>query len=102
MAKPKKDAGPNWLEKGLVRHEQRKINNPVIAERWWVIDYWPPIQYWHDEQERSARSRMASKYFETRAEAEEFVNTHDPEPDAQLIIKHQNKRVITTEEWVNW
>lgn len=102
MATPKSNETTNWLQQSLRSLEQRKVDNPVIDQRWWVCDYFPEVQYWHDEQPRPARAVRCSDYFSTREEADEFVREHNPEKDAELRIYHQNKRRITTEEWVNW
>lgn len=105
MANPKEVNQENWMKELREREEKRRVDNPVIDERWWVVDYWPEERYsdeYSDSNWREAREKVASGYFKSRDEAVEFIENHNPEPRAMLLIRHQNKRRITKEEWVNW
>jgi|ERR1044072_299983 hypothetical protein len=105
MAKPKTDPDKNWLKDLLAAEAEKKKNTPIIAERWWVVDYWPEERYsdeYSDSNWREAKSVIASGYFKTRAEAESFIETHEPEKGATLQIRNQKLRRITEDRWVNW
>lgn len=105
MATPKQNSDlGDWLERWAKERKRLKAESPIVKERWWVVDYFPPRResdeysdYWTDTKECTA-----SEYFATEAEAQEFLNTHEPEPNAELRIRHENLRRITREEWVAW
>lgn len=104
MAKPKNDPTTEWFRSTVDRMEKRKAESPVVDERWWVVDYYPIVRY-SDEYENGwtqAKEEIASPYFNSLEDAEKFIEEHLPESGAELKIRHQNKRRITKEEWVNW
>lgn len=104
MAKPKEDPAAEGLRALMERHEQAKRDNPVVDERWWVVDYWPSISTSDEYSDfwTEPREVFAGGYFKTLAEAEKFVESHAPEKGATLMVRHENKRRITKEEWVKW
>lgn len=105
MATLKKNSSDNWLDHNRLYWKNRKATSPVIDERWWVVDFWPETRYsdeYSDTNFRPSKTIPVSGYFSAREDAERFIENHDPAPGAKLLIKHQNKRRITTEEWVSW
>lgn len=105
MATPKQNADfNNWLVEWAERRKKLKAESPIVKERWWVVDYFPPRResdeysdYWTDTKET-----RVSIYFDSEAEAQTFVSTHNPATNAELLIRHENLRRITREEWVAW
>jgi len=83
--------------------QARRAANPVIAERWYVTEEYPAWEEWgYYGKTHPPKSIRCSGFFDTRVEAERYVDKHDPEKGATSKINHQNKRRITTEEWVNY
>ena len=83
----------------------RKASSPIISTRWYVADYTPEHKApWHDEFNDyiDAKSVIASPYFETEGGAKVWVEQHDPDPGAELIIHKDNLRKFTEHRWVNW
>lgn len=108
MVRPKIDPADdfkNWLKQSQEAFEAKKASTPIVATRWYVAEHTPAYRsgdeysdFWVD-----AKTTKVSVWFETEAEAVEWADKHLPDnSNGKLLVKHQNRRVITTEEWVNW
>lgn len=105
MVKPKEDPAANWFRKNQERWEAKRLASPIVAVRWYVVEQYPAHRgsdeysdFWVD-----AKSTKVSPWFETEAEAKAWADKHVPDNSTgTLEVKYQNRRVITTEEWVNW
>lgn len=103
MATQKSSNHPHALAYARQEMQARRAANPVVAERWYVIEEYPAWKEWgYYGATHPPKSVRCSGFFDTLGEAERYVDTHDPDRGATFKIKHQNKRRITTEEWVNY
>lgn len=99
MVKPKREK--NILE--ILREQAKNFDEdfPVIATRWYVIEHSPQRRY-HDGYDytwsRESNIRV-SEYFETKEEAIEWMDQHEPDEGKELRIRSQNLRRYWYEKW---
>lgn len=101
MAKPKQAPTPSLFEH--VRAERAAWNeNEFAGERFTV---WEKDPDWYDdgyygEGWKTGRRRQVSEFFYNREDAEEFINTHEPDKNGGVFyIRHEVGRYVTKIEW---
>lgn len=75
---------------------------PIVGERYYVAEHWPTRRAaWNDEYNDwlPARTTKCSIDYKTKAEAESFIEKHNPAKGASFIIKHQYLRERPVREW---
>lgn len=105
MVKSKVDQDRNWLKEMLAAEAEKRRTTPIVGERWFVVEHWPEERYsdeYSDTNWRPAKTVVVSGYFDSKEQAQQFVDTHEPEKGATLRIRYQSKRRITEDRWVNW
>jgi hypothetical protein len=101
MATRKAKTNGQWLKDSIAALEKKRDESPVVAERWYVTEAWNSSE---DDLGAyvSGGQRRVSDVYDNQDDALAWIEEHDPAPGTQFKIIHQNKRVITREEWVSW
>lgn len=86
----------------FLRREKERMDAEIIGTRWYVEEYTPEYDY-GDGWSRPipAKQVKVSPYFDTKAEAEEWMDRHEADKGSRLIIRKQNKRRKVTIGWYN-
>jgi len=104
MAQYKRKPVGSWHKDLMQAHEDRMMANPIVRERWSVVDFYPSVKYSNEYEDgwTDQRAETASQYFETEEEAEDWMELVDPERGAELQTRHEYLRRFTDERWVTW
>lgn len=99
----------NWLESWIEEHEKRKRDNPIIKTVWYVVEITPSYRYatgdghgGTDYEWSNTREDRVSPEFDTRKDAEAWMNEHEPDHGKILKIDSVNLRRFTEDRWVTW
>jgi len=85
MVKAKVERDPDWLSKELKRIKDHY--GPVLQERFYVIEHRPAYNTGgYYDQDIPAENRKVSPYFDTEAEAQAWMDKHEPDKGKSLHI----------------
>ena len=95
---------PSILERAKVRLAELDLKSPILEERFKVVEYVPG----YDDRESGWVSDRILQvyYFQTRAGAQEFIDTHDADSYAgrkgQFRIVPEYLREFHEKRWVSY
>jgi len=79
--------------------ELDKSLGAVIAHRWYVIEIRPAYED-YDGYYVPPKTVAQSPYFDTQEEAQEFLDTHDPDDGNTLKLRHQKLYERIERRWL--
>jgi len=80
--------------------EQKRYRDSVITTAWAVAETVPEVPYdggW--DRGTPEQNRVVSPWFDTRDEAVEWKDRHEPDKGKYLRICHKDYRQISYKEW---
>lgn len=99
----------SWLQALEDEHEARKRNNPVIRTRYYVVEITPAYRYatgdghgGTDYEWKPKQEVIVSNEYNTKEEAKDWMDRHEPDEGKTLEIRYENLRRFTEDRWVSW
>lgn len=83
--------------------EKARSDAEIVGTRWYVYEHTPEVPYdggW--DRGTPAKNVTVSGYFDTREDAQEWMDRHEPDKGNTLVIGKQNKRRKITIGWYNY
>ena len=83
--------------------ETERLNAEIVDTRWYVGEHTPEVPYdggW--DRGTPAKNRIVSPYFDARANAQAWMDAHEPDKGNSLYIGKQHKRRKVTIGWYDY
>lgn len=87
----------------FARREKERMDAEIVDTRYYVGEHTPEVPYdggW--DRGTPAKNVMVSPYFQDRADAQAWMDDHEPDKGNSLYIGKQNKRRKVTIGWYNY
>lgn len=73
--------------------------SPVLATRYWVYEYTPSRDDEYGSWVSAKSSHPLSPYYDTKEEAQDWIESYDPTPGTEFRIGVANLRRYVEERW---